>query len=205
MHACELAAQLGIATVIVPRYAEGLSALGMLLADCVRDYSLGVQGVEQVEPIFARLEARARRETPGAAITRTADLRYAGQSYEINVPWEAAEAAFHREHKRLYGFASPARRIDVVTIRVRARAATVKPLFPKLRIAQSAAAPVMRRRLYTAGRWRQVPVLDRSSSLLSRTRLAGPILVTDYGATTLAPPGWYTRIDGVGNLVLTSA
>ncbi len=205
LHACELAAQLGIATVIVPRYAEGLSALGMLLADCLRDYSSGVQGVEQVEPIFARLEAQARRETPGAVITRTADLRYDGQSYEINVPWEAAEAGFHREHKRLYGFASPARRIEVVTIRVRARAATVKPSFPKLRIAQSATAPVMRRRLYTAGRWRQVPVLDRSSSLLSRTRLAGPVLVTDYGATTLAPPGWSTRIDGVGNLVLTSA
>ena len=205
LHACELAAQLGIATVIVPRYAEGLSALGMLLADCVRDYSSGVQGVEQIEPIFARLEAQARRETPGAVVTRTADLRYAGQSYEINVPWEAAEAAFHSEHKRLYGFASPARRIEVVTIRVRARAATVKPLFPKLRIAQSDAAPMMRRRLYTAGRWRQVPVLDRSSSLLSRTRLAGPVLVTDYGATTLAPPGWFTRIDGVGNLVLTTA
>ncbi len=205
LHACELAAQLGIATVIVPRYAEGLSALGMLLADCVRDYSSGVQGVDRLEPIFARLEAQARRETPGAVITRTADLRYAGQSYEINVPWEAAEAAFHREHKRLYGFASPARRIEVVTIRVRARAATVKPSFPKLRIAQSAAAPVMRRRLYTAGRWRQVPVLDRSSSLLSRTRLPGPVLVADYGATTLAPPGWSTRIDGVGNLVLTSA
>ena len=205
LHACELAAQLGIATVIVPRYAEGLSALGMLLADCVRDYSAGVQGVERVEPIFARLEAQARRETPGATIARTADLRYAGQSYEINVPWQDAEAAFHREHERLYGFASPGRRVEVVTIRVRARAATVKPTFPKLRIAKSSGVPVIRRRLHTAGRWRQVPVLSRSSSLLSRTRLPGPILVADYGATTLAPPGWYTRIDGVGNLILTLA
>ena len=207
LHACELAAQLGITTVMVPRYAEGLSALGMLLADCVRDYSAGVQGVLHLEPIFARLEAKARRETPlAAAVTRTADLRYAGQSYEINVPWQDADAAFHREHRRLYGFASPERRIEVVTIRVRARAATVKPAFPKVHSAKSPSVPtVIRRRLHTAGRWRQVPVLDRSSSLLTRNGLPGPILVADYGATTLVPPGWHTRIDGVGNLVLTSA
>jgi N-methylhydantoinase A/oxoprolinase/acetone carboxylase beta subunit len=197
LHACELAAQLQIGTVIVPRYAEGLSALGMLLADCVRDYSAGVQGIAKVEPVFARLEAQARRETRRATLARTADLRYAGQSYEINVPWRNAEAAFHKEHARLYGFSNPARPIEVVTIRVRARATTRKPAFPELEFAGE--TPAVTRRIHAAGRWRQVPVISR----LALTASAGPLLVTEYGCTTLVPPGWHAELDPMGNLILT--
>lgn len=199
LHACELAAQLQIETVIVPRYAEGLSALGMLLADCVRDYSAGVQGVTKLEPVFRRLEAQARRETPGARLLRSADLRYAGQSYEINVPWQNAEAAFHREHERLYGFANPKRRIEVVTIRVRARAVTKKPAFPEMEAAPAGQSAIMRR-IHTAGRWRQVRVMPRGAV----TEAAGPLLITDYGSTTLVPPGWRARLDRSGNVMLVA-
>ncbi len=199
LHACELAAQLQIAIVIVPRYAEGLSALGMLLADCVRDYSAGVHGVTKLEPVFARLESQARKETPHAKLLRSADLRYAGQSYEINVPWQSAQAAFHKEHARLYGFANPSRPIEVVTIRVRARAATGKPTFPK--IERIPPGPANIRRIHTAGRWRAVPVVPRLA-VVSKP-VPGPLLITDYGCTTLVPPGWRASLDLVGNLVLT--
>lgn len=200
LHACELAAQLQIATVIVPRYAEGLSALGMLLADCVRDYSAGVQGVAALEPIFLRLEKRARRETRQAKLQRTADLRYAGQSYEINVPWQGAEAAFHKEHARLYGFANPDRPIEIVTIRVRARASNRKPDFPKLEPA--AAGPAVTRRIHSNSRWRATPVISR---LALPALSPGPLLITDYGSTTLLPPGWRASLDPLGNLILTPA
>src|SRR5579872_4548145 len=127
LHACDIARELGIQTVIVPEYAGALSALGMLMADAVRDYAAGVLGREDLEKKFAALERRARRESPLAEIERSADLRYRGQSYELNVPWPGAARAFHREHARVYGYATPEREIEVVTIRVRARQRVAKP------------------------------------------------------------------------------
>lgn len=204
LHACDLASGLGMRTVIVPRYSEGLSALGMLLADCVRDYSAGAVGLTaaKVEAAFRKLEARARREVPaaGAALARTADLRYAGQSYEINVPWdENAERAFHAEHRRLYGYASPERRVQVVTVRVRARVKTAKPRLDPLPKIPAANESKLRRRIYVAGRWRLAGTLGRAQA----NGRQGPLLVLDYGSTTLVPPGWHVRTDRTGNLILS--
>jgi N-methylhydantoinase A len=131
LHACEIAEELGMTTVIVPQYAGALSALGMLLADAVRDYSAGVLGRKDFEAEFQKLEGRASRESPGAVIERSADLRYVGQSYELNVPWPAG-TRFHRAHKRVYGYSRPDRDVEVVTIRVRAKLST-----PRIRLAGS--------------------------------------------------------------------
>ncbi len=123
LHACEIAQELGIKTVIVPRHAGVLSALGMLLADAVRDYSAGVLGRSDLEAEFVKLEKRALKETPGAKLTRSADVRYVGQSYELNVPWPYG-TRFHGLHERTYGYARRDRETEVVTIRVRAKVAT---------------------------------------------------------------------------------
>jgi N-methylhydantoinase A len=119
LHACEIAEELGIETVIVPRHAGVLSALGMLMADSVRDFSAGVLGVKDLEREFGKLEKRAGT----GKIERSADIRYKGQSYELNVPWPAGRgfSAFHKAHEKMYGYASPEREIEVVTIRVRDR------------------------------------------------------------------------------------
>ena len=70
LHACEMAEELGIRTVIVPRFAGALSALGMLLADRVRDYSASIVDASQIERRFAELErssaARYARRNPQA-------------------------------------------------------------------------------------------------------------------------------------------
>ena len=94
LHACEIARELGIRTVLVPQNAGALSALGMLMADAVRDYSAGVLGRTDVEARFSAMERRARRESPDAEIGRSADLRYRGQSYELNVKYPGAVARF---------------------------------------------------------------------------------------------------------------
>src|SRR5690349_5464067 len=103
LHACEIALELGIRTVLVPEYAGALSALGMLLADQVRDYAAGVLNHPGIEREYERLERVARKELPGAELIRSADIRYAGQSYELTVPWQAADPGepFHREHQRV--------------------------------------------------------------------------------------------------------
>jgi N-methylhydantoinase A/oxoprolinase/acetone carboxylase beta subunit len=119
LHACEIAEELGIETVMVAQHAGVLSALGMLMADAVRDYSAGVLGVSDLEREFAKLEKRAGK----GQIERSADVRYKGQSYELNVPWPAGRrfAKFHKAHQKMYGYSSPEREVEVVTIRVRVR------------------------------------------------------------------------------------
>ena len=82
LHACEMAEELGLSTVLAPALAGSLSALGMLLADRIRDHAAGVLGEPDPASHFAALEAQASAETPGARLERLADLRYQGQSYE---------------------------------------------------------------------------------------------------------------------------
>jgi N-methylhydantoinase A/oxoprolinase/acetone carboxylase beta subunit len=211
LHACEIARELGIRTVIVPQYAGALSALGMLMADAVRDYSAGVLGragpKSNLDARFAQLERRARRESaesPGTMIIeRSADLRYLGQSYEINVPFTGPFAAcagrFHREHAKLYGYSNPGREVEVVTIRVRARTPLPKP---KLKAARSRAGHPETRRVFVDGSWHNLKVWNRQD--LGPTTRKGPALILDYGSTTLIPPGWRFRLDRSGSLLIES-
>lgn len=199
LHAADLARALDMRTVVVPPHAGVLSALGMLMADRVRDYAAGVLGREGWEQTFAELEQQAHTEVPGAALERSADLRYRGQSYELTVPWQAAEpgALFHAAHQQAYGYAEPGRAVEVVTLRVRARV-TAPPLTlapPTFRAPQEP----RERRVFVGGRWRRVPVRVREEMA---EPVQGPVLVTDYGATTLVPPGWRAHCNAAGALVL---
>jgi N-methylhydantoinase A len=199
LHACEIAEELGIGTVIVPRMAGALSALGMLLADRTRDYSIGALGAGNHERRFQKLERQAKRDLPGARIERLADMRYAGQSYELTVPWDRGDARlFHLEHRRIYGYSDPKRRTQIVTLRVRA---TVSVKRPSLRLPRvRAIAAMVKRRVWIGGRWRLILAAPREN--LSGSNSRGPVLVTDYGSTTLVPPGWTIRIDSAQNLLL---
>ena len=135
LHACELAAALEIPRVVVPAHAGVLSALGMLVADCVRDYSESVLGADP-GPAFERLAATARRDMrergfDAVALIRTLDMRYEGQSYEINVA--AGDAPdFDRIHERRYGYRHAGRAKQAVTARVRAVGRTAEKDKPNL-------------------------------------------------------------------------
>jgi len=200
LHACELAEALGIRTVIVPQHAGALSALGMLLADRVRDYAAAAIGRSDFAKRFRELERRAGEDLPGAELERFADLRYKGQSYELTVPWREDDpaAAFHREHQSVYGYADPGRPVEVVTLRVRARLPV--PRWRPGRPRRARAAPEAGRRIYVAGKWSSIPVWRRQDVPAAPAR--GPALVLEYGATTLVAPGWTLRQDVAGNLLL---
>jgi N-methylhydantoinase A len=189
LHACEIAAELGVKTVIVPRMAGALSALGMLLADRTRDYSIGSLGVKDYEARFRRIEKQARIDVRGATLERFADVRYAGQSYELTVPWPGGD--FHKEHDRVYGYSDPKRATQIVTLRVRA---TVQVEKPSLRAPRTQKALGETRRIWIDGRWREVGAASH-----------GPALIADYGSTTLVPAGWAMRQDANGNLILETA
>lgn len=202
LHACEIAAELGITSVIAPASAGVLSALGMLLAPHVRDYAAGVLGGADMEQRFAELEAKARHENPKARLERFADVRYRGQSYELTIPWTGAKTsqAFHKEHLKTYGYSDPSRAIEVVTIRLRATTAVRKP---KLKETGNVASgkPELRR-VFVDGRWRKIPAYRREQ--IPAAPVSGPALVLDYGSTTLVPSQWTMRRVASSSLVLTS-
>jgi N-methylhydantoinase A len=113
LHACELADDLGVRTVLVPEAAGVLSALGLVASeerrDTVRSYLV---------PVAEAGELPREGE---------ADLRYAGQSFELTLPLQADLAgAFHRAHEDLYGFADHDREVELVAVRT----ADVRPGAP---------------------------------------------------------------------------
>jgi N-methylhydantoinase A len=197
LHACEMADELGITTVIVPRLAGALSALGMLLADRTRDYSIGALGVSDYEQRFRKLEKQARKDVPKATRERFTDIRYAGQSYELTIP---AGSNFHKEHHRVYGYSDPKRPTQIVTLRVRA---TVRVEKPSLRVPATPRHPSGTRRIWLDGKWRNVTAAPRES--LGARALPGPALITDYGSTTLVPAGWTMKQDRAGSLIVRRA
>ncbi len=201
LHACEIAEQLGIGTVLIPQHAGALSALGMLMADAVRDYSASGFDRANLEAEFAKLERRARIESKDATIERTADLRYRGQSYELNVPWGKSLAAtiarFHRAHTKAYGHSRPGQEVETVTIRVRSRVSTRTPLLTRTPYRSLPKAP---RVVWIDHGWRTIPVLDRAQ--LTSAPRKGPGLLLDYGSTTFVPSDWRFFVDPAGNAIL---
>jgi N-methylhydantoinase A len=122
LHACELARELGIRTVLVPAAAGVLSALGLVAADERRD-----EARSRVEPLAGARELPADAEL---------DLRYAGQSHELTVPAAPDPAeAFHRLHEKRYGFADRGRPVELVAV----RRAEVRP-GPEVRLRGAARA-----------------------------------------------------------------
>jgi N-methylhydantoinase A len=219
LHACELAAALEIPRVLVPVFPGALSALGILRADVTKDLSrtvrLPVQGVHRAIPelrrAFSALEADGHRQMsaegfPGRSvkITRTLDMRYAGQSFELNVPFAGDfVAAFHQAHERRYGYCDRSRPCEVVNVRARFIGETPKFDLPRVKAGgpSPAAALAGHSPLLFQGRRTRTAIYDRAR-LRSGNRVPGPAVVTEYSATTLVPPGWYGRVDRIGNLIL---
>ena len=214
MHACEIARPLDIGTVIVPRHAGVLSALGMLVADVTRDYSASVllpadrATVDNLTGRLAPLVQLARRELKAEgfapsrqAIERLVDVRYVGQSYEITVPLTVRYLQdFDREHARLYGYSNPRRAKEVVNVRVKAAGITDKPALPYAR-PRRARLP---RSTVRAGRFdgkSHRVAFYRWNDLRPGSAGNGPAVIAGGEATIVIPPGWTFQIDGFGNAI----
>jgi N-methylhydantoinase A len=225
LHACELAASLGIPRVLIPRFPGALSALGILCSDVVKDFSRTVllpveaDGMRAVHARLARefrqLERAARQElrregfSPQTQrLARQLDLRYRGQAFELTVPYiRNFAAAFHRAHERRYGYADPGRGIEVVNVRLRAVGVTPKPNFRRRRLAAAApptAARFKRAPVYFDGQARPADFYIRER-LRPGNRLRGPVVMAEYSATTVVPPAWRAQVDAWENLVLVQA
>jgi N-methylhydantoinase A/oxoprolinase/acetone carboxylase beta subunit len=217
MHAADLAADLGITTVVVPRHAGVLSALGMLAADVMRDYSVSVRKpanavsmsnlARRIEPLVSQARSDLRDEGfrgSRVLVERRLDVRYVGQSYELTVPWSSGYGdAFHALHARRFGYADRTRPIEVVALRVRGIGTAARPALPF--------NPVRRRRTVPArvvkdsrfdGRSRRT-AFHRWDELKPGDRGRGAAVIAGAEATVIVPPGFHFFVDGFSNLVLT--
>jgi N-methylhydantoinase A len=219
LHACELAAALDIPRVLVPCFPGGLSALGILRADVTKDVSRTIrweirntrEAATHLRGAFAALKSEGLRQMlaegfsgRSVQIHFSIDMRYAGQSFELNVPFAGDfMAAFHRAHEKRYGYSDRTRGCEVVNVRARFTGRTPKPDLPVWKSGgrRAAVAIISKAPAHLHGRRQMTNLYDRSR-LRAGNRIVGPAIVTEYSATTFLPPEWFGHVDRNGNLIL---
>jgi len=211
LHACALAAALGVRAVVWPRDAGVLCALGALEGGSRRERSrsvllpAGERGA--LERALVSLERRVRAEFAPADRARVrlearAQVRARGQAHELAVaarPWATLAERFHAAHERRHGFADPAARVEVVTLEV---AGSLAAALPRERATAARPRAAARTRVFHAGRFLAAPVLAREALPRGRA-VRGPAVVTDDGATLWVAPGWSAVADRSGSVRLT--
>ena len=230
VHGCELAQELGIPRVLIPARPGILSALGVAIADVVKDYSRTVMlrgsdlDRERLEEEFHGMEGLARTELdqeglPAQRMTarRFMDVRYVGQSFELTVDYPTSRASrsseglaraisdsFYRAHLQRFGYADRSEPVEIVNLRLKLDLAVDKP---DLRLDVEAGYGLAQAEI------ERVPVVFREGELetplynrdllTTGDRITGPALVVQMDTTTVIPPGWQGDVDAYGNLLLT--
>jgi N-methylhydantoinase A/oxoprolinase/acetone carboxylase beta subunit len=214
MHAAELAARLEMGTVLVPRQAGVLSALGMLLANVTQDYSVSVLkpsnaiAPQELQSVFQPLMRQARRWLAAEGYSRhhvleqLLDVRYIGQSYELTVPFSRHyRRAFNTQHQRLYGYADADRPTEIVNLRVTASGITPKPKLPRLRMSVARCRPDSVRTAWFNGRKSRTGFYHWEN-LSPGGFGSGPAVITGSEATVIVPPRFKFQIDPFSNVLI---
>jgi len=222
LHACDLAAALEMRGVLVPVFPGALSALGILRADVVRDFSCTVllpvrdpsdtrrkanevqRKLQQDADYFLRCEGFRKGQR---RFEHRYDVRYVGQAYDLGVPASADfTAAFHRAHERAYGHADPHRPIEIVNVRCRATGLSPRIELPRIGRKGEGTQPPSEGKIdcYFAGRAVQAALYEREK-LRAGHRFCGPAIIVEYSATSLVPAGWLARVDAYGQIRLSAS
>ena len=216
LHAVELARALRIPQIILPTAPGALSAVGVLVADVVKDQSRTVmfgcnaKELKKLPQVFREMERDAtavlRRE--GFPVSkqrhdRALAMRYRGQSFELLVTKTGGDlaAAFHRAHRSRYGYAQEGSEIEIVSARLRSIGVVEKLSMRKIRVKKGVAKPHSSTNSYIDCSRTTVSVYKRDA-LDGGVKLRTPCIVTEYSATTLIPADAKARVDQFGNILI---
>ncbi|HEY6998403.1 MAG TPA: hydantoinase/oxoprolinase family protein [Candidatus Binatia bacterium] len=208
LHSCALAHELSIPTVIIPPEPGNFSAIGMLLADARIDTSKTFVGIlnDQTVPAMAQIYREMERDaadslakefgTRDIFFEHHAELRYRGQRHNIKVPVsglkdaEQIRIAFERDYKRRYGHADAKAPAEFQALHLSAFARLKQPEIARLPRAASKAQQPTTRRVYLggAGGWVDAKIYNRDALEAGFTD-AGPVVIEEYGSTTVVWPG----------------
>jgi len=225
VHAAELAEELGIAEVIVPPAPGLLSSQGLLSADARYDFRRTFVATVRETPMMqlaALIEEltqaggttlkEAQQRAERTEIVVSADMRYRGQAYEINVPIaptdnddarDAIIEAFHQAHERVYGRRHAEGEVQFVNICLTLIGRVRAVRHPRLAAAEKDAVPLARARTWFRGRAHDAcPCYDRDR-LLAGHRIAGPAVIAGQDSTIVIPPEWLARCDEFGNIAMS--
>ena len=224
LFAAAIAAELGIARVIVPPMPGLFSAFGLLVADTEHHATQSLRTrMNHADPMqIARVldslaRAGAQRLSRDGfppeqhSFRRAASARYVGQSSEIEVPLpdtlDAPTLAarlpslFAMEHERTYGFRAPDdEEVELIGLSVMARGTPPAPRLPQRIPPAGSSVPPHRRAWFPDAGWIETPVVTRAA--LSDVR-PGPLLIQEYDATCLVPRGTTAAPDAFGNVILS--
>lgn len=228
LHACNIAREMGIRKLIIPRSPGHFSAFGMLFSDLRYDYVrsrfMRLSDVEfaDIEAVYAELEAEGMAEIEKVSvapervvITRGADMRYVGQEHAVTVDLApdlfanedraGIKARFDAVHDLRYGTCAPQERSEIVSLRVTVTGMLEKPILEQ--IAQGDTAPPAG--AHTGDR----PVRFGQDALATTTwdrmaltagnRIDGPALIEEHASTTALHPGDTCEVDSFGNLIIS--
>ena len=225
MLGCLLARELGMQRVMVPRRPGVVSALGGLIAPVKNDFvlTLLMDVHAPAGPALAQAAVGLRREAEHwlrdeqgfsgeATVSFSADMRYAGQSFEIEVQLDEAWAqagdmasiaqAFHRRHAAIYAFADEAADVQLVNLRLVIAGATAVPDFPSEPLVVGAPGKERDVEVWQDGALRAVPLYLRDN-LHHGHHLSGPAIIAQEDTTVCIPEGFEGAVDALGNLHLT--
>ena len=216
LHAVDLARALRIPTVIAPTAPGALSAVGVLVADVIKDQSRTVmftyraKETAKLAKVFSEMEKEAILLLRDEGFPRSKQrherslaMRYQGQSFELEVRQTTGDlaTAFHQAHRERYGYAQQESEIEIVSARLRSFGLVEKPAQQKVRARRGDIKPHDQVTAYFNRRKVQA-ALYRRDELLAGAKLRTPCIITEYSATTLIPAGASARVDEFGNLLI---
>ena len=218
MHAAFLARLLNIPKVLLPRNPGILSAIGMIMADVIKDYSLTIMRNQDnvtstfLSDQFMEIEERGREDLgsegipgDGIVLEKYLDMRYEGQSYEIIVPFDDDYIErFHALHEKTYGYRNEDKIIEIVNIRLRARGMPEKPRFQKSEkmVKTPPSDAFLGEKDVVFDRNRIPTKIVARDKLRSGNRIEGPAVLVEYSSTIVIPPFALARVDEYGNIVM---
>ncbi len=216
LHAADLARRLGIQRVLISPYAATLSALGMLMADVIKDYTQTVMlpGDTPLLTLEKRLQPLTRagvRDLLAEGVHRSEivvepmlDIRYQGQSYELTVPFGASvRERFREAHQKAYGYASQETPLEIVNVRLRAVGAVRRPPLPALPLAGPDPSPaLLDRRPVVLDAGRELIPFYRGEALRPGNKIPGPAVVLRTDTTILIGRRDRVEVDRYQNLII---
>jgi N-methylhydantoinase A len=226
MHACFIARALNIPQVVVPAYAGVASAFGATAMDIRHDleafFYAPVEGVdlERLNQLYDQLERQGRQLVAQEAVSqahisvsRGAQMRYIGQSYEVETPapndgpltavaLSQIVQSFHQEHEREYGVASTQFTPAFVSLGVTVVGHNSRPPIMQGKAVADKNPLKGERRVYFSGHWLPTAVYD-GQQLFQGFSFAGPAIVEYEHACAVLPPGTSATVDGLENLVVS--
>ncbi len=228
LHVVELAQDLGIRKVIIPALAGNFSAFGLLVADARHDYVRTVaKEISEVDcsmlsALYSDMESMGRAQLSDEGfkgddqeLQWSMDLRYQGQSYELNVPFARREnitvldlqnavKSFHQLHERLYAFSEPAEKVQLVNLRVAALGKTPPvQLTPASGFSTPDSGLKGERQVYFNGHGFITTKIFERGRLPQGSTIAGPAVIEEKIASTVLAPCNRLEVDRYQNLVIT--